>query len=133
VTIAAVRSALAGAVETISGIRAIDYIPDQVNPPQAVVFRNTIDYDLVYGRGADEYHFTVRVYVGRTSERKAQEFLDELCEPSGATSLKTVVEANATLAALVDYARVRTAGVLQVATVADVDYLACDFDVEIVY
>lgn len=132
-TIATVRQALSDAVDTITGIRSAPYMPDQINPPQAVVWDTGIDYDMVMGRGADEYRFTVRVYVNRTAETAAQKLLDTLREPSGATSLKTVVEADSGLAAVVDYARVRRASPVELVTVGAVDYLSVEFEVEVVF
>lgn len=132
-SIAQVRQALSDAVDGITGIRCAPYVPDQIQPPMAVVWDAGVDYDLVLGRGADEWTFTVAVYVSRTADKAAQKLLDTLREPTGATSLKTVVEANAGLAAVVDYARVRKASPLQVVTVGAIEYLAVEFDVEIVY
>ena len=132
-TIAQVRQALSDAVDTITGLRSAPYVPDQINPPQAVVWDTGIDYDLVLGRGADTYDFRVVVYVNRTAEVAAQKLLDTLREPSGATSLKTVVEADAGLAALVDYALVQSVSPVQVATVGQVEYLTVEFTIEIVY
>ena len=132
-TIAQVRQALSDAVDTITGLRSAPYVPDQINPPQAVVWDTGVDYDVVMGRGADEYNFTVRVYVNRTAETAAQKLLDTLREPSGATSLKTVVEADAGLAAVVDYARVRRASPVELVTVGAVDYLSVEFEIEVVF
>lgn len=134
--ISAVRQALSDAVDSITGLRCAPYMPDQINPGaggQAVVWDTGVDYDMVMGRGGDEWNFTVNVYVGRTAERAAQILLDTLREPSGATSLKTVVEADSGLAAVVDYVRVRSASPIQLATVGGIDYLMVEFVTEIVY
>lgn len=132
-TIATVRAALADAVDSITGIRCSAYMPDNVNPPQAVVWDTGIDYDIVMGRGADEFQFLVRVYVSRTAEMASQKLLDTLREPSGSSSLKTVVEADSGLAAVVDYARVRSASPIELVTVGGVDYLTVEFTIEVVY
>lgn len=132
-TIATIRDALSDAVATVTGIsRATPYITDQVSPPHAVVMLQEVDYDLVFGRNGDTYNFSVAVYADRASEKQAQILFDTLRDPSGATSLKTVVEANAALAAVVDYARVRTASPIQAANVAGTDYLVVEFTVEVV-
>lgn len=137
-TIAEVRQALSDAVDSIAGLRCAPYVPDQINPPQAVVWDTGIDYDLVLGRGADVYDFRVIVYVNRTAETAGQKLLDTLREPTGATSVKTVVEADATLASKVDYAQVKSVSPVQVASVGaalvgQVEYLTIEFTVEIVY
>lgn len=132
-TINAVRQALSDAVDSITGIRSTPYIPDQINTPQAVISLRGIDYDLTFGRGADTWNYVVQVFAARTAEKQAQQLLDTLSEPSGATSLKTVVEADSGLAALVEYARVRTVSPVQVATIGSNDYLVIEFEVEVVY
>lgn len=132
-TIAQVRQALSDAVDTIAGLRSAPYMPDQINPPQAIVWDTGVDYDLVMGREADTYHFLVNVYVSRTSERAAAVLLDTLREPLGATSLKTVVEADNALKALVGYAWVRSASTLEPTSVNGTDYLMVQFTIEAVF
>lgn len=134
-TVAQVREAIADACETITGLRASAFVPDQISPGSAlaVVARASIEYDLTFGRGRDVWNYTVVVYAARSDERSAQAFIDTLCEPSGAGSLKTVLETDAALAALVDYAHVKRASELTVVTIGAVDYLACSFDVEVCY
>ena len=132
-TIAQVRQALSDAVDSIDGIRCAPYVPDNINPPMAVVWDTGVDYDLTLGRGADEWSYKVVLYVSRTAEVAAQKLLDTLREPTGATSLKTVVEANAGLAALVDYAAVRSVSPVEVVTVGQLEYLGVEWTIEIVY
>lgn len=128
-TIAEVREALASACR----IRATAYITDSVNTPVAVVSLNDVNYDIVMGRGGDEWQYTIAVYASRTNEKAAQKYLDDLREPTGDTSLKTLVEGDAGLAELVDYARVRTASPVRAAAVGQAQYLFVEFAVEIVY
>lgn len=132
-TIAGVRQAIADACSTIPGWRASPYIKDTVAPPEIQVVAGQVDYDLVMARGADIWNYTLMAYVQRDSERAGQIMLDELCAPSGAGSLKTVLEADVALAALVDYVRVRTASEVRSATVGAVTYLLVEFTVEVCY
>ena len=135
-SIAQVRQALSDAVDSIEGLRCRPYVPDNVSTPQAVIADDGVDYDLVLGRGADTYRYKIVVYVDRDAEIAAQKLLDTLREPVGSTSMKTVVEANAALAALVDYAQVKRASEIQAASTTDAsqaEYLMIEFDVEIVY
>ncbi len=128
-----VRGAIATAVDTITGLRAVALIPDQINAPVAVVWRKTFVYDQVqHSPGIDssaEQEFGVTVYVQRVSERTGQDLLDAYAEPSGATSVKTAVETNATLLALVSYALVTQVDEVKAVTVGNLDYLAEDFTV----
>jgi len=130
-TIEEVRTAISDACATIPGWRASPYRRDQVSAPELQVERGPILYDVAMGREADEYHYTVVAYVQRDSDRAAQIMLQELCEPSGHGSLKTVLEADDSIAALVDYIRVTNASEDKGATVGLVDYLVVEFGVEI--
>lgn len=133
-TIATVRDALGDALETISGLTASRYVPDQVVGPIAVVRRGRVNYDIVFARGADEWQWFIDVYHARTAEQTAQEYLDALCEPSGSGSLKTVLEtASVATAAGADYIRVRTASEVNTATVANTTYLTVTWEVEVCY
>jgi len=127
-SIADVREALAAACR----IRATAYVTESVNTPVAVIARGEVNYDLVMGRGADMWNYTITVYVS-LDEKRAQKYLDDLCEPTGATSLKTLVEADTALAALIDYVVIRTVSEVQSATVGTVDYLLVVFTVDICY
>lgn len=132
-TIPQVRAAIATAVGTVSGLRTASQIPDKINPPLAVVSRKTITFDeTLHSPGeapSSEQEFAVTVYVPRVSERAAQDLLDAYAEASGATSIKTAVETNAALRAIVSYALVTTCDEVVVVTIGVVDYLAEVFTV----
>jgi len=130
-TIEDVRIAIADACATITGWRASPYVRDQVSAPELQVARGPIVYDVAMGREADEYHYTITAYVQRDSERAGQMALQKLCEPSGTGSLKTVLEADTALRALVDFVRVTNASEDRNATIGLIDYLVVDFEVEI--
>lgn len=129
-----IRQALHDALCTIDGLNVSPYQTDQIAPPQAMIVRGQIDYDLSMERGHDLYNFTVAVLVPRIDELAAQAFLDDLCAPNGATSLKTIVEADTGLQAVVDYAYVRRASEVQVLPGSDpnTQYLSVDFEMEVV-
>jgi hypothetical protein len=130
-TIEEVRIAIADACATIPGWRASPYRRDQVSPPEIQVERGPIIYDVAMGREADEFHYTIVAYVQRDSDRAAQVLMQNLCEPSGSGSLKTVLEADESVRALVDYIRVTNASEDKAQTVGLVDYLVVEFEVEI--
>lgn len=129
------RTAVATAVATISGLRTSAKVPDQISPPIAVVYRKDITYDLNFAQpGSDSgttYAFGVVVYGGRAAERSTQDYLDNLCESTGSTSIKSAIESNAALHALCNWALVRSAGETQVSTIGQVDYLSVEFTVEV--
>ena len=131
--IATIRQALSDACATISGLDSVPTASDQVNVLQAVVWREQIDYDLVMGRAADTYNFKITVYGIRSDPVGTQTSFDNLCEPTGATSLKATLEtASVAAAAAVDYVRVKTAHPVTQTEVGGLIYLTQEFDVEVV-
>lgn len=129
-----VREAMGTALRTITvnsrPLYATPYITDKVIPPHAMI-ECEIDYDLTFGRTGDLYRFTVMVFAQRDSEREGQRYLDGLRDPSSTSSIKQTLETNATLDAVVEYARVVRAGRPAIASVGNVDYLMIEFEVEV--
>ena len=96
-TIAELKNGLATNLATISGLRTSGTIPEQVNPPVAIITFNNVDYDTTFGRGLDMYSFTVTVIVSRADARNAQNLLDVYCAPTGSSSIKTAIELDRSL------------------------------------
>lgn len=93
-TIQTIRDGLKTRLQTITGLRASDTIPEQINPPIAVVSVGTIDYSQSFGgSGLTAFNFVVTVFVSRPSTRTGQNLLDDYMEPSGSTSVKAALEA----------------------------------------
>jgi hypothetical protein len=109
IQISKVRDALGKNIETISGIRIYDTIPDVVVPPCAVVGQLDFTFDVNNARGLDQASVDVYVIVQRISERAGQDKLDELLAGSGPKSIKTALESDRTLGGLVDTLRVISA------------------------
>lgn len=126
------RQGLATRLATIPGLRVSATIPDQPNPPQAVVFPNRVLFDSTFRRGGDEYEFVILVILGRVSERTAQASLDAYCNPSGASSVKQAVEAEATLGGKAFDCRVTEMRGQSSLTVGDVTYLTAEFMVTVI-
>ena len=122
-----VRDALKNALN-ITGLRAYDTIPENVVPPAAVVGQLAIEWDLVMARGADTANLDVIVVAGRMSDRASQDFLDGLLAASGASSVKTKLEADRTLGGEVSNLRVVSADPMQM-SVSGVEMLAYRFSV----
>lgn len=133
-TIAAVRSAMGTALRTISVLHVDEYVVTSVRPPHAMIdFR--AEYDLTFGRGADEYTFYVMVYDQFQQPEQSERRLDQLRDPNAAagTGIKATLEANATLAAQVDYIRVvNDGGPIVPVTIGNADYLRLSFECEVV-
>lgn len=97
-----------------SNLKAV-YLPDwQVSaymlgdptPPAMHIIPAEVKYDAAMHRGMDDIRMTIQAYTGIVSDRGAQERLDQLLNPTGATSMKAAVEADTTLGGKVDDLRV---------------------------
>ena len=125
-----IREGLATRLATISGLRVSAEIPDQPNPPIAVVSVRNIDYTQAMNKGLTIYSMIVTVIVARVSERTAQQKLDGYVSTSGATSVKLAIEADRTLGGVAydtQVTNLSNIGVIQLS--GDVAHLAAEFSV----
>lgn len=126
------RTGLATNLAKITGLRTAPTVPDNINPPIAVVMPNTITYDTAFARmGGDEYEFLVMVIVGRVDERTAQNRLDAYCSGSGASSVKAAIESDKTLGGKAFDCRVTSLRNYNQLTVGDSTYLSAEFVVQV--
>jgi hypothetical protein len=130
VSIALIRAGLGKNLATIRGLRVAETIPDQVNPPIAVVSLTTVSYDGALQGGLTTYTFMVTVIVGRISERTAQRTLDAYISP-GVGSIKTAIESERSLGGSAFDCRVEGLTSYGSVTIGDVNYLAADFTVTV--
>lgn len=128
-SVAAIRDGLAANLATISGLRTVSTLPENPNPPIAVVAPNSISYDASMGRGLDTYNFTITVVVGRADGRSAQDKLDTYVSSSGSSSVKVAVESDRKLNGQCKDLRVTAMNSYGAITIGEVQYLAAEFDV----
>ena len=130
--VSALRTGIATNLATVPGLRTAATVPDQINPPIAVVMPTSITYDTAFARsGGDEYEFSVMVIVGRVDERMAQNKLDAYCLGTGVQSIKAAIESNKTLGNEAFDCRVTSLRNYNQVSVADVTYLAAEFVVQV--
>lgn len=91
----------------------------------------SIQFDTSFGRGLDEYEFTVMVIVGKVDDRSSQARLDAFCDPSGAISIKQAVEADRTLGGAAQTLQVTQMRNYQQLSAGDTTYLAAEFVVRV--
>jgi len=96
-SISLLRAGIATNLGTIAGLRTSPEMPDNPNPPIALVRPVTVEYDQAMAKGLTRYNFAVVVIVGRAEERTAQRSLDAFCSSTGASSIKLAVESDKTL------------------------------------
>ena len=122
-----IKDALKVALETIPGLRAYDYQPDQVNPPFAFATLEEITYHGAMGAGNVVNRFTVSVIVQRASERAAQDKLDGYLSYDGTQSVRKAIEADRTLGGVVQDVIVNSASNITNIDANDTTYLTVDF------
>jgi len=131
-TISQVKDGLKARIQTISGLRAFDYQPDQVNPPFAFPTLDTITYHQTgMSSGGVVMNFTVTLIVNRAVERTAQDQLDQYMSWDGTQSLRAAIEADRTLGGVCDDLIVTNAENLTNIDANDTLYLAVDFKVTV--
>jgi len=126
-----IRSALATNLATISGLRTSGDVPDNPNPPQAVAFLETVEYDDAFQGGLTTMQFKVMVIVSRADDRTAQRKLNEYISPDGARSIKSAVESDRSLGGLVQTLRLTDMTSLGSTIVSDQEYMAVEFSVAV--
>lgn len=130
-TIAELKNGLATNLATITGLRTSGTIPEQVNPPIAIIVFNNVDYDTTFGRGMDMYSFTVTVIVSRADARNAQNLLDVYCAPTGTSSIKTAIELDRSLGSKANDLRVTGLSNYGNLTIGETNYFAAEFAVTV--
>lgn len=132
-TLTQIRDDLATRLAVIPRLNCYARIRDLVEPPAAVVgMPAPLEYNLTYGPTGGAYVIPVRLLVARFDAEAAQEALDDYIAPTGSLSVKRAVE-DAAVAIdsnwdTVTVSRVSEFGVYRV---GDIDYLGCEFTVEV--
>lgn len=128
-TIPSIRAGLATQLATISGLRTSATIPDNPNPPIALIQPLSLQFDSAFGRGMNQFNFAVQVIVGRADERTAQNRLDAFCSSTGSASIKLAIEADKSLGGAVFDTRVTELRNYGSVIISEVVYLSAEFNV----
>lgn len=132
-SISEIRAGIATNLGTITGLRsnATGTIPDNVNPPYAIVSPSSVDYHRAFNNALSTYNFTVTVVVGRVDERTAQRSLDAYCSPTGDKSIRVAIESDKTLGGIVYDTIVTGMRNYGSVTIGENTYLAAEFDLTV--
>jgi hypothetical protein len=125
-TITELRDGLATNLRTITGLRVAAEVPDNPNPPQAIIQLRSVDYDGAFQRGMTTYFFIITVLVGRVSEREAQRRLDAYVS-NGASSIKLAAETDKSLNGKAFDVRVSEMTNISAVLLGETSYLSADF------
>lgn len=132
-SLASVRDGIKTRLETITGLRAHDTVPDVINIPCAIVgYPERIEYDAAFGRGRDRMIVPVRVYATRANDRTGQDKLDGYLAGTGAGSVKSAIEGDVTLGGASSSCRVTEARGYGAYMIGQVDYLGVEFLLDII-
>lgn len=129
-----VCEALAGAVASIPGLRALGYADDQITPPQAHVFTRAFDPRLTMGGSASRpVALGIRLFVRRPDPRTAQRTLRSYMEQDGTTSVRAAVEDPDNWTETVHYAEVTGIGQPFEVETPNEMFMAVDFDIDVIW
>jgi hypothetical protein len=129
-SISELRQGLATNLQTISGLRVVDTLPDLVNPPMAMIGLTKVNYNQQNQRSMAEYTFQVTVVVGRVSERTAQAALDVLVAP-GLGSVKYAIESDRSIGGKAYEVFVPELSAYGAVSINGIDYLSAEFSVQV--
>ena len=130
-SITELREGIAANLATIPGLRTAPTIPDNPNPPIAIVQLSRVQYHQDFKRGLTEYNFAVQVVVGRVDERSAQQRLDLYCSSTGDYAIGLAVESDRTLGGKAFDCIVTEMTNYGSVLISDVTYLAAEFNVRV--
>jgi hypothetical protein len=129
-SISELRQGLANNLQTITGLRVVDTLPDLVNPPMAMIGLTKIAYNQQNQRSMAEYTFQVTVVLGRVSERTAQRDMDVLVAP-GQGSVKYAIESDRTLGGKAYEVFVPELSAIGAVSINGIDYFSAEFSVQV--
>ena len=128
-----IASGLQTNLETITGLRAYSYQPEQLNPPFAYPVLNTVSYHQTMGMGGaiTQFDWTVYVVVGRWVDRVAMKKLDAFLSPTGTSSIRAAIESDLTLGGACQNLVVASSANISALEQDDAEYLQVSFSVTI--
>jgi len=127
--LASVRAGIKTALQGVSDLRIYEWIPSQLSPPAAVVSLGTGQYDADFNDGMS-VNYGVLVMLTRADDQHGQERLDAFLG-QGVNSVFYVIDANPTLSASCDSARVTSWNNPGTFTIGGIEYLGVEVNIEV--
>ena len=88
---------MAASLSTIQDVQVNAYALAQPTPPGIQILPPAVTYDQAMHRGMDTWVFIVQGFVAMTTDIGSQVLLDQMCAPTGASSVKHALESDVTL------------------------------------
>lgn len=126
-----IRRGLAGQLGTIRGLRVLEHIPEQLNPPAAVISRAEVDYTQAMSGGLTEWSMQVQLVAGRMADQHSQRQIDAWLSWDGPESVRAALEADRTLGGNCQTSRVTTADAMVSIQLSDSEYLGVTVNVTV--
>lgn len=126
-----IHQALSLALAAVPGLRVADHLPEQINPPMAVIQIQSVTYHRAMQGGLSEWQYLVAVISGRMGDRSAQMQLDGWMAYSGSQSIRAALEVDQTLNGVCQSLMVADMVSVRPITQGDAAYLSCEFNVTV--
>jgi hypothetical protein len=130
-TVQDIREGFAANLRSLDGYQVSPYMLTNFTPPVVWVARCDVEYDRAMGRGLDYWTFTIQAVTGLVVDVGAQQKIDQLLAPSGATSVKQAIESDKTLGGLVPNLTVLSSNGYRQVAVEGLLYLLAEWTVEL--
>lgn len=128
-TVKQVATAIQTRLATISGLRTYNYQPEQLTPPVAYPELSSVTYHRTMGNGSalTQMDWTIRVIVGRYTDRTAHDLLDQYLSATGSNSVRAAIEADTTLGGVVQAVILSSSTDITSLSNADAEFLQIQF------
>jgi hypothetical protein len=126
-----IHEALSLALAAVPGLRVADHLPEQVNPPMAVIQIQSVTYHRAMQGGLSEWEYLIAVISGRMGDRSAQLTLDGWMAYDGSQSIRAALEVDPTLNGVCQTLLVADMVSVRPVTQGDAAYLSCEFNVTV--
>jgi len=125
------KQGLADRLATVPRLRVSPQIPEQVNPPVAVVSRARVDYHRDMAGGTTEWSMQVQLIAGRMADRQSQRTIDAWLSWDGPASVRRAIEADGTLGGVALDTVVTDADALTTFQIGDSEYIGVTMNVTV--
>jgi hypothetical protein len=118
-----IRKGLLGQLSLVRGLRVSEHVPEQINPPAAIITKAEVDYTQNMSGGLTEWSMQVQLIAGRMADQQSQRQIDAWLSWDGDQSVRQAIEADRTLGGNCQTSRVTSADALSSVQVGDSEYI----------
>lgn len=115
----------------IPGLRVSDHLPEQLNPPQAIVQLDQVVYHRAMAGGLTEWRFVVVLVAGRMGDRTSQAQIDGWLSWDGDQSVRAALEADPTLGGAAQTVNVSRSLSVRPLVIGELTYISVELNVDV--